>query len=196
MCFVSSRGSLQNRRKTVCRFFVCTGIVLGAMLAGACTSIIDSVPDRTPDMREAESPVREAVSDGLEKTAFLNLPPETYAYLQSIAAAFQRHDGQFLLDQGEASFQEWAAANLPDESAVLARLFRIGPYAEDAPSMVMRIPHLAAADVRGITYLDWEEWGPLLEVHAQLITDRATFPARLLVIWRLENPKIQGFAGD
>jgi hypothetical protein len=143
-------------------------------------------------MPEKQAPT--AIEDGLEKAAFQRLPAETYAYLQSIAAAFQRHDEQFLLDQGEASFTDWAAANLPDAPATLARLFRIGPYAEDY-AVAQSAPCLVVSDVRGITYLDWEEWGPLIEVHARIITDRETFPARLLVIWRLEHPKIQGYAG-
>jgi hypothetical protein len=172
------------------------GVILAAALASACTSIDGRISGRAP-VPEEQSPAQTVTSDGLERAVFRDLPAETYTYLQSIAAAFQRHDEQFLLGQGEASFEDWAAANLLDSSETLTRLFRIGPYADDTPSAAAQpAPHLTVPDIDGIIYLGWEEWGPLLEVHAQIITHNKAFPARLLVIWRLEHPKIQGYAGD
>jgi hypothetical protein len=36
------------------------------------------------------------IENGLEGAAFQNLPAETHAYLQTIAAAFEKHNEQFL----------------------------------------------------------------------------------------------------
>jgi hypothetical protein len=47
--------------------------------------------------------------------------------------------------------------------------------------------------VRGIRYLGWAERGPLIEVRAAILSDRGETSALLLAVWKLEEPKLQGY---
>jgi hypothetical protein len=133
------------------------------------------------------------IDSGLDTAVFRQLPPEVTGYLASIAAAFQRHDERFLLAQGEASFTDWANTALKNNETILGYLFRIGHLAVDQPEAAAHEPRLALRAVQGITYQAWAERGPFIEVRAVVRTGSGEIPARLLVIWKFDEPKLQGY---
>jgi hypothetical protein len=177
----------------VCRRFAFVAMVF-ITLFGACTSLAIGIAGPQHNIPEERSPAQTIVKDGLENAVFQELPPQAYHYLQVISAAFQRRDEPFLLDQGEKSFTDWATANLDGSPEILAHLFRAGLYAADSPDKAPHLPsRLIIRETRGITYLGWDERGPLIEVRAQIMMKNGAIPARLLVVWRLDEPKLQGY---
>lgn len=180
-------------RGKIRRLFGMGMLCAAAGLFSACASAANggAVDPRFPPTPET---ARKDIGDGLGEAAFQRLPPEVFRYLRAISKAFQEQDEFFLLAQGETSFMDWTRENALPASLALARLFRIGCYAEDAPGMAVQPePRLIASETRGIVYLGWEEWGPLLEVRANIITKNQTIPARIVLVWRLDPPKIQGY---
>ena len=166
----------------------------------ACGTVVSRPPvDRGGSDRGAAARLPSGedagVDSGLETAVFRRLPAEVTGYLADIAAAFSRRDKPFLLSQGEAAFTAWSAAALESDDEILGHLFRTGSLAEDEPAASPHDePRLAVHNVQGITYLGWAERGPFIEVRAHIvITGGGTIPARLLVIWKLAEPKLQGY---
>ncbi|MDR2101500.1 MAG: hypothetical protein LBP43_02910 [Treponema sp.] len=131
-----------------------------------------------------KSPLREAPPE--------NLPPEARSYLETLARAFRSGDRDFLLSQGEASF-EAEVRPFYDEASYLALLYRIGPYGEDNSQADQNIPRLFPDEIDHIEYVDWEERGPLLEIRGRLIhRGGSPLPCLIMLVWKLPEPKIQG----
>jgi hypothetical protein len=169
-----------------------------AVLCAACGTVMAKPPsDVSGADHDAETrlpPAKDAgIDSGLDAAVFRQLPPPVTGYLASIAAAIQRHDEEFLLAQGEESFTDWANTALKNNETILGYLFRTGNLAVDTPQAAAHEPRLALREVRGITYQAWAERGPFIEVRAVVRTGGGEIPARLLVIWKFDEPKLQGY---
>jgi hypothetical protein len=174
-------------------------LILAGALAAACTGIPgggkgppETAAGTAPRPPETPSPALR-VEDGLETAAFDGLPPEARSYLKTLAEAFGGQKRPFLLAQGEAQFEKEVKPHY-DEETYLALLYRIGPLsAEEGGPGSNTLPRLSPRDIVGIEYGSWEEEGPLLEIRARLISASAPpVPCRIMLIWRLRDPKIQG----
>jgi hypothetical protein len=132
------------------------------------------------------------IDSGLGSPAFQNLPPEAAEYLALLAAAFAGKDRDFLVSQGETSYETDNRSRYDDET-YLAMLYRTGPYTEDSPFGEITLPRLEYAEISGIRYTAWEEVGPLIKVNAQLIPRKGeAVPCEIMLVWRLTEPKILG----
>jgi hypothetical protein len=165
----------------------------GALFLGACVNMGEA--QKTPP--EEKSPVLPAaggsgpVPNGLEKEVFRKLGPETRSRLEALSRAFAGQDREYLLSQGEESY-EAAVKPYYDEESYLAMLYRVGAYALDRPWDSGRRPLLEPEEIRGIEYLDWEEQGPMLVIRGRLIAKTETLPCKIVLAWRLRTPKILG----
>jgi hypothetical protein len=162
-------------------------------LAG-CSSLPPetAVPEAAPPP-PAESPPADE-DGGYSPKPSPGLPPEAGAYLESLSRAFSTADRDFLLAQGESQFEAENRGRY-DEESYLALLYRVGPFSRDSPSAPAGtgIPRLDPAKIRRIEFADWEERGPALIIDARLITRTSeAIPCRLVLLWRLREPKILG----
>jgi hypothetical protein len=127
-----------------------------------------------------------------DDAAFSSLPPEARQYLERLARAFAAGEEAFLLAQGEPQFEAEMRPRY-DKETYLALLYRAGPYAENFPRQDGPPSRLIVSAISQIQYLAWEENGPLLEITARLIgADGAITPCRIMLVWRLREPKIEG----
>jgi hypothetical protein len=121
-----------------------------------------------------------------------DIPQEAREYLAALALAFSRQDLEFLISQGEKQY-EAELKSYYDDGTYLAMLYRVGPYTEESPWRDMELPRLEWQEIKDIEYDRWSEKGPLLEIQARLIPYKGKdIPCEILLIWRLEEPKIQG----
>ena len=140
--------------------------------------------------------VKPPSESGLQEAGFKSLPTEAKEYLETLSEAFRKKDKEFLLAQGEAQFEKELRPKL-EEGNYLALLYRIGPYSEDSE---WKAPTTGASPIRldvntteAILYTGWEEKGPLLGITGRLYTkDSGIVPCRIVLAWRLVQPKIQG----
>jgi hypothetical protein len=130
--------------------------------------------------------------DRLDARDFDGLPPEAKVYLGTLSRAFRDQDAEFLLSQGERQF-EAEVKPLYDDESYLALLYRTGSWGTDAPWMEEELPRLSPGEIRRIEYLGWEERGAVLEIRGRLVTRTGAIPCVIMLIWRLQEPKIQGF---
>jgi hypothetical protein len=134
----------------------------------------------------------EKAGSGLDAPAFRDLPPEAAEYLELLGRAFADRDRDFLVSQGETSYEADNRSRYDDET-YLAMLYRVGPYREDSPFQEITLPRLEYAEIRGIRYTAWEEKGPLIRAEAYLVPRRGeTIPCEIMLLWRLKEPKILG----
>lgn len=140
----------------------------------------------------AAPPVRPQEDSGLSQKAFADLPEEARSYLERLARAFAEGDSRYLTDQGERNYAARARPRFAEDE-YLALLYRIGPYAAETPADPNPLPKLVPSEIRGIRYTGWEEQGPLLEIRARIsLKSGAVLPGRILLLWRLAEPKILG----
>jgi hypothetical protein len=129
---------------------------------------------------------------GLDSPAFRDLPPEAAEYLKTLALAFTKQDRDFLVSQGETSYEADNRSRYDDET-YLAMLYRVGPYQEDSPFREITLPRLAYAEIREIRYTAWEESGLFIKAEAHLIPYKGeALPCEIMLLWRLKEPKILG----
>ena len=187
-----------NGRKTRFRLLGLLGAAL--LLSGIASCVVmPSSPSaesrggmRPEGTVSPPAPVRGPVDSGLSQAAFKNLPPEARDYLERLSAAFGEGDLQFIAAQGE---RDYAARVMPqrDTQEYLALLYRVGPYAAETPADPNPLPRFDAGQVRGLRYTGWDERGPLLEVRGLFqLREGKSLPCRIMLLWRLENPKILG----
>jgi hypothetical protein len=173
---------------------VCAALSFAAALAVSCAASPGAAENGPPDENAAAGIPNAAAlpENGLDSRAFKTIPAEAREYLERLARAFRTRDRQFLLDQGEKQFETEMRPGR-DEESYLALLYRAGAYAVESPRLDSGLPRLNPAAINGIEYLSWEENGPLLEIMARLLTtDGANTPCRLMLAWRLPEPKIEG----
>jgi hypothetical protein len=169
--------------------FAAFPLAAAALLLGTCVNFGGVRQAGSPQENPAVSLSRDG--DGLDKTAFRKLSPETLAYLAALSRAFSSQDREYLLAQGEADY-EAAVKPYYDEGSYLAMLYRSGDYAVDKPGESNRRPVLDPGEIRGIEYLDWEEQGPMLVIRGRLNGRTGTLPCKIVLAWRLREPKILG----
>jgi hypothetical protein len=124
----------------------------------------------------------------------LGLPAETREYLEGLSRAFASANRAFLLAQGESQFEAENRRRY-DEESYLALLYRVGSFSADSPAVSVETenPRLDPARIRRIEFSGWEEQGPVLIIHARLITwTGEAIPCQLALLWRLREPKILG----
>jgi hypothetical protein len=174
---------------------------LGVLALAACAALPgpeDSPPSsfnvRSPAGKGPERPAdRGSPGDRLEEPVFRGLPTEVHSYLETLAAAFRSQDRTFLLAQGEPQFERETRPQYHEET-YLALLYRTGPLSREEPEADNTLPRLDPEKSRRIEYLDWEEEGPLLEIRGRLIpASGPPIPCRIMLIWRLREPKVLGF---
>jgi hypothetical protein len=168
--------------------------IAAVVLISACVNA--PVKDGTPRPGEAATggpkPAHAMTGDNLDTSAFAGLSPETRIYLAAISRAFRSQDKQFLLAQGEKAFEAEVSPWYDDES-YLAMLYRSGAYADDVPWEKSRMPRLEPSAIRDIEYIDWKERGPMIEIRGRLgATDGSTIPCKIILVWKLTEPKILG----
>jgi hypothetical protein len=130
--------------------------------------------------------------DRLDTRDFAGLPPEAKAYLQILSRAFRNQDKNFLLSQGESQFEAEVKPHY-DDGSYLALLYRSGQYAAESPRTGTQSPRLNPADIHHIEYTRWEENGPMLEIEGSFLTmTGGVIPCKIILIWRLKEPKILG----
>jgi hypothetical protein len=141
---------------------------------------------------EPENPAQDSGDDAL---SFATLPPEIRSYLADLSAAFKNHDSTFLEDQGETHYAK-DLFNKYSREQYLAMLYRAGPYARDS---TWEIPpyKLDIKNIRRVKWIDFSEKGPVLEVNGVILLaahemDATEIPCRLMLLWRLKEPKIIG----
>jgi hypothetical protein len=169
--------------------------VLLLLLAGCAglppeTAAPEAAPP-PPPRTESPAPVDDG---GYSARPPLGLPPEAGEYLEALARAFSGADRDFLLAQGESQFEAENRGRY-DEESYLALLYRLGPLSMDGASVQAGagIPQLDPARIRRIEFAGWEEQGPVLIIHARLITRAGeAIPCQLTLLWRLREPKILG----
>jgi hypothetical protein len=169
-------------------------VLAAAVLISACVNA--PVKDGTPRLGEAApggpKPALSITGDYLDTKGFADLPPEARTYLAAISRAFRSQDKEFLLAQGEKTFEAEVKPWYDDES-YLAMLYRSGHYAVDAPSEKSRMSRLEPAAIRDIEYIDWEERGPMIEIRGRLAyKDGSTVPCKIILVWKLTEPKVLG----
>jgi hypothetical protein len=173
-----------------CAYCFIALIVLCALAAISCISVPPEAENIAPKTQAAAAAI--PGGSGLNAEIFKTLPAEAKSYLERLARAFGSQDEAFLLAQGEAQFEAEMRPRYNKE-AYLALLYRIDVYAEESPRAGVTPPVLDPSKVKGIRYLSWEDSGPLLEVKAQLSgADGKTIPSRIMLVWRLAEPKIEG----
>ena len=174
-------------------------LILLALISvfSACVSPAkDPVPELAPSMHKEESPSpvehRLPPGNGLDTAAFRKLPTEARDYLGVLAGAFLKKDKDFLVSQGETQYEKELRFRL-DEKVYLALLYRTGPYSEDMLWKEITPPLLDVKTVRGIEYTSWEEKGPMIEIKGRIYPEKGEpVPCNIVLIWRLEEPKILG----
>ncbi|GHU39708.1 hypothetical protein FACS1894190_05480 [Spirochaetia bacterium] len=126
-----------------------------------------------------------------EDGSFSKLPAVIREYLKQIADAFENHNNKFLIAQGEENYDKDLRGST-SEGQYLAMLYRAGPYIKDS---TWQIPDykLNLSAVQHIKWLSYREQGPVLEIEG-IITESSgkTIPCRLMLLWRLNIPKIIG----
>jgi hypothetical protein len=142
------------------------------------------IPEAPPASIERES--------GLDQRIFSNLSIETRDYLGSLARAFKKHDTDYLVKQGEEHYARKIQGRYSEEE-YLALLFRAGPYAKESPFGPETMVRLDVHSVIGIRFTGLEDRGPVLDVRGSLKKkDGTELPFRILVLWKLREPKILG----
>ncbi|GHV61613.1 hypothetical protein AGMMS49587_06210 [Spirochaetia bacterium] len=132
------------------------------------------------------------IGDRLDGPVFAALPPEARSYLAAVAKAFRNQDTQFLLAQGEWTFEAEVKPRY-DTETYLAMLYRAGSYATDAPWGKSPKTRLVPSEIREIEYIKWEEQGPMLAIQGRLnINDGSQIPCQIILVWKLTEPKILG----
>ncbi|GHT59047.1 hypothetical protein FACS1894109_14240 [Spirochaetia bacterium] len=171
-------------------------IIAAALLISACAhnaAVRDAVP--VEGAGTAISGPAEAVpliGDHLDEAAFAGLPPDARTYLAAISKAFRNQDRQFLLAQGEGTFEADVKPWYDDED-YLAMLYRVGSYATDTPWGKNERPRLIPSEIREIEYINWEEQGPMLAIQGRLdYKDGSAMPCKIILAWRLTEPRILG----
>jgi hypothetical protein len=181
---------------------VCLRVALGAVFCAAlCATALLAACVHTSGTAESVPPARVAAGSPaaippaenlLDSPAFKTLPPEALSYLERLARAFSSQDEAFLLAQGESQFEAENRSRY-DAASYLALLYRTGAYAAESPRLDGPPPRLETAGVSHIQYLSWVANGPLLEIPARLVgKDGAVTPCRIMLVWRLREPKIEG----
>lgn len=183
-------------KRNLCLIVAAPVVLMAAVLTAACASDGPAVINGAPQAEGADAP-RPAIAtpvtgDRLDTREFAGLPPEARAYLAAVSRAFRNQDTQFLLAQGEKTFEAEVKPRYDDE-AYLALLYRSGPYAADTPWGKGQTAKLEPSAIRGIEYIDWEEQGPMLAIQGRLIPKSgAAIPCKIILAWRLTEPKILG----
>jgi hypothetical protein len=177
-------------------FFVLLFFSAWALFLGACVNMGEPQKPPPEEKNPAVSAAGSAggdspVPNGLDREAFRKLGPETRNCLEALSRAFAGQDREYLLSQGEESY-EAALKPYYDEESYLAMLYRVGSYAADRPWDSGRRPLLKPEEIRGIEYLDWEEQGPMLVIRGRLTTKTETLPCKIVLAWRLRRPRILG----
>jgi hypothetical protein len=132
------------------------------------------------------------VEDNLGKPIFKGLPQEVREYLETLSKAFKEKDLDYLISQGEISYENETRLRY-DEETYLAMLYRIGPYTEDSPFRDMKLPRLEYKEIAGIEYTAWDEKGPLIEIQARLVRQKGeALPCEIMLVWKLPEPKVLG----
>lgn len=182
-----------------------TTVILFALsgLLFSCASLSNACEERPPKSPETSTallkePIPEASppsierESGLDQGIFSSLSTETRDYLGSLARAFKKQDGEYLLNQGEERYAQ-RMRNRYSEEEYLALLFRVGPYAKESPFDPETTVRLDVHSVMSIRFTGWEDRGPVLEIRGILKKkDRTELPCRILVLWKLRSPKILG----
>jgi hypothetical protein len=159
-------------------------------ILSACTGA--PAPAEIPNSAPHRETVPSGADDRLNTRTFDGLPPEARAYLKDLSRAFRNRDAEFLLSQGEHQFEAEVRPFYDDES-YLALLYRTGAWGADAPWTETEFPRLSPGEIRHVEYLGWEERGPVLEIRGRLVTRAGIIPCTIMLVWRLAEPKIQGF---
>lgn len=129
----------------------------------------------------------------LDSPAFALMPPEAKRYLADLSLAFAGADKRFLLAQAESGYER-RVKPLFDETRYAALLYRIGPYAKDAPSAGERMPALDLGAVAGIRFTTWRENGPVIEIGGKLRSRNGKEEDALIVLlWKTDPPRILGW---
>jgi len=184
----------------ICLLFT---VLFGICLFGACVS-------QTPPISEGAAPASPAKAgtttvpnehlppgDGLDTPAFAGIPIEAKNYLKTLAAAFRNADKEFIISQGEAQYEKELRPQY-DEEVYLALLYRAGSQNGDSE---WESPHVYGPDItrlqykeiRAIEYIEWEETGPMLDIKGRFhLKNGETLPCRIVLVWRLTEPKILG----
>jgi hypothetical protein len=167
-----------------------------ALLLGACANSGKAQRAAPVERSPAVSPAAIAAiavlpESGLDRPLFQRLSPETLGCLEALSKAFAAQDRAYLLSQGEENY-EAEIRPYYDEGSYLAMLYRAGAYAAEGPGDSGGRPFLEPGEILGIEYLDWEEQGPMLLIRGRLVTKTGTLPCRIVLAWRLAEPKILG----
>jgi hypothetical protein len=125
-----------------------------ALLLGGCAGL-----GETKAPPEGKGPALPASGTGGRGNGLdRELDSETRTYLEALSRAFASQDREYLLSQGEESYEAEIRPHY-DEGSYLAMLYRT--YAADSLwDRGRQRPSLDPGDVLGIEYLDWEEQGP------------------------------------
>jgi hypothetical protein len=151
-----------------------------------------AVPEAAPALPPESPPAKE--EGGYSPKPPLGLPVEAGKYLRALSRAFSTADRDFLLAQGESQFEADNRGRY-DEESYLALLYRVGLFSEDRASVPAEreSPRLDLAQIRRIEFSGWEEQGPVLIIGGRLVTKTGgAIPCRLVLLWRLREPKILG----
>jgi hypothetical protein len=162
------------------------------MVLSGCASAVPEAENAIPAREIPKQEERGDSDDRLGATAFSGLPGEAREYLAVLSRAFREQDAEFLLAQGESQFEAELKGKY-DDGSYLARLFRTGSYASQAPRTGIRPPSLDVKEISHIEYTDWEDKGAVLEIHGKIITKSGqSVPCAIFLLWRLIEPKILG----
>jgi hypothetical protein len=170
--------------------FCAAGLVL------VCVSCVSCLSPRTPEADvEAAVPYNPPQDSGDSPLSFARLPPEIRIYLGDLEIAFKNHDLAFLESQGETHYAQDLFSKYNREQ-YLAMLYRAGPYAHDS---TWEIPpyKLDVKNIRRVKWTEFAEKGPVLEVDGVFLlaaqeNGDTEIPCRLMLLWRLKEPKIIG----
>ncbi|GHV83049.1 hypothetical protein AGMMS50212_03890 [Spirochaetia bacterium] len=146
------------------------------------------IPQNFPQERPAENAVPYQEDDSIKIS---DLPKEVREYLVTVSAAFKKPDIDFLISQGEENYEKELRGRMVEEQ-YLALLYRAGPYSKDSP---WKIPPfmLDPQKVKSVEWINAYERGPVYEIEGKVqMKDGKNDPCRLVLLWKLKNPKIVG----
>jgi hypothetical protein len=169
----------------------------------SCGTLSNSYEEGTPKPTTAPTVLQKKPSpeaplasiereSGLDQGIFSNLSTDTRDYLVSLARAFKEEDRNYLIHQGEEQYAHRIQGRYSEEE-YLALLFRVGPYSKESPFGPETTVRLDVHTVMGLRFTGWEDRGPVLEFRGTLKKkDGTELPCRILVLWKLREPKILG----
>jgi hypothetical protein len=184
-------------------------LILAAALS-ACATLAPPSPDNaaTSPAAEAAAPqasiaakpaaaVPAAKPAASAKAAVPTLPAgldlSVRRYLENLVAAVRRGDGAYLAAQAEPNYAQ-RLASAWDRPSYLALLYRVGPYAADAPDAPDKPPRIDPLDLVDLKLDGFESYGPVIELSGRFVLRSGReIPCRITLLYRLDPPRVIGF---